>query len=72
MLFSNKRGNPKFQVYVDNTYLEEKQNATFLGVIIDKKLLWKNHIKLVCSKRNKSIGILCEFYYLNPMYVNSM
>ena len=69
MLFSNKRGNPKFQVYVDNTYLEEKQNVTFLGVIIDNKLLWKDHIKLVCSKISKSIGILCYLRYSYPIHI---
>ena len=51
MLFSNKRGNLKLQVHVDNIYLEENQNETFLGVIIDNKLLWKNHIELVCSNK---------------------
>ena len=45
MLFS------KLQVHVDNIYLEENQNETFLGVIIDNKLLWKNHIELVCSNK---------------------
>ena len=69
MLFSNKRGNPKFQVYVDNTYLEEKQNVTFLGVIIDNKLLWKDHINLVCSKISKSIGILCYLMYSCPIQI---
>ena len=69
MLFSNKRGNPKLQVYADNIYFEEKQNVTFLGIIIDNKLLWKDHIKLVCSKISKSIGILCYLRHSYPIHI---
>ena len=69
MLFSNKRGNPRLQVYADNIYLEEKQSVTFLGVVIDNKLLWKDHIKLVCSKISKSIGILRYLRYSYPTHI---
>ena len=59
MLFFNKRGNPKLHIYADNILLEDKQNVTFLGVVIDNNLQWKDHIKHVCNKISKSIGILC-------------
>ena len=69
MLFSNKRGNPKLHVCIEDTLLEEKQNVTFLGVIIDNKLQWRDHIKLVCSKISKSIGILCYLRHAYPIHI---
>ena len=69
MLFSNKQGNPKLNVNINNIHLEEKEVITFLGVEIDNKLLWKSHIKLICSKISKSIGILCLLRFSFPMHV---
>ena len=42
MLFSNKFGNPKLNITVDNMVLEEKDVVTFLGLELDRKLTWKN------------------------------
>ena len=50
MLFSNKRGNPKLYLYVEDFLIEEKQNVTFLGVIIDNKLLWRSIFNLYVIK----------------------
>ena len=72
MLFTNKRGNPKLHIFVEDILLEEKQSVTFLGVIIDNKLLWKDHIKLVCSKISKSIGILCYLRHVYPLHILRM
>ena len=72
MLFTNKRGNPKLNIFVEDICLEEKQSVTFLGVIIDNKLLWKDHIKLVCSKISKSIGILCYLRHVYPLHILRM
>ena len=69
MLFSNKRGNPKLYLYVEDFLIEEKQNVTFLGVIIDNKLLWKEHIQFVCNKISKSIGILCYLRHSYPIHI---
>ena len=69
MLFSNKQGNPKLSVHINNIHLEEKEVITFLGVEIDNKLLWKSHIKLICSKISKSIGILRLLRFSFPKHV---
>ena len=61
MLFSNKRGNPKLKVDIQNINLKEKEVVTFLGVLIDNKLLWTSHTKHICSKISKSI-----FSYSHP------
>ena len=72
MLFSNKRGNPKLNVNIHNFHLEEKEVVTFLGVEIDNKLLWKSHIKHICSKISKSIGILRLLRFSFPKHVLKM
>ena len=58
MLFTLKHGNYSLNLNFDGTIVQEKNEANFLGVIIDKKLNWKAHISLVCKKISKSIAIL--------------
>ena len=38
--------------------------TTFLGVIIDEKLTWKDHISLVRCKLSKTVGILFRVRHL--------
>ena len=64
MLFSYKRGNPKFELTVKSVLLENKTEVKFLGVNIDSKLNWKSHISLICSKVSKSIAILKLLRYI--------
>ena len=45
MLFSNKLNNPTLQLKIHDTFLEDKAETCFLGVIIDKRLTWKQHIQ---------------------------
>ena len=72
MLFSNKRGNPKLKLNIHDINLEEKEVVTFLGIEIDNKLLWTSHIKLICSKISKSIGILRLLRHSFPNYILKM
>ena len=58
MLFSNKQGNPRLSIDIDNLILEEKEVITFLGVEVDKNLTWKYHIQHICNKVSKTIAIL--------------
>ena len=66
MLFSNKRNKGNLELNIQNIQLEEKEVLSFLGVKIDNKLLWKSHIKHICSKVSKSIGILRRLRYSFP------
>ena len=58
MLFTNKHGNLKLPLKIQNIDIEEKSETSFLGVIIDNKLTWKHHIKHITNKISKSIAIL--------------
>ena len=58
MLFTNKHGNLKLPLKIQNIDIEEKSETCFLGVIIDNKLTWKHHIQHISNKISKSIAIL--------------
>ena len=38
----------------------EKDNIKYLGVIIDSRLNWKNHILTISKKISGCIGIMCK------------
>ena len=43
---------------INNAKIKRENSLKFLGVMIDKNLTWKTHVKLVENKVSKSIGIL--------------
>ena len=53
-----------FDVYINDEPLEFNSKAKYLGVTIDNKLTWHQHIENIKNKINKGIGILkkmCQF-----------
>ena len=48
--------------------LNRKDNIKFLGVTVDSKLTFKNHINEICSKVSKTLGIMRKLNYL-PSHV---
>ena len=53
-----------FDVYINGKPLEFNSKAKYLGVTIDNKLTWHQHIENIKNKINKGIGILkkmCHF-----------
>ena len=44
--------------------IEEKPYTKYLGVLIDKNLIWSHHIHHVNLKLSKGIGILCKLGHL--------
>ena len=47
-----------FDVYINGEPLEFNNEAKYLGVTIDNKLTWRQHIENIKNKINKGIGIL--------------
>ena len=45
-------------LYMDNFKINQIQYAKFLGVTVDSKLTWKNHIAEIESKISKNIGVI--------------
>jgi hypothetical protein len=58
MIFSHRHVNIAHPVMIKNTALEYVSYTKFLGVIVDNKLSWKQHIVYVKNKISKCIAIL--------------
>ena len=52
-------------IQMNGNILENVDEGTFLGVIIDKKLTFRSHIDYLSNKVSKSIGILFKLSNLN-------
>ena len=48
------------QLKIDSTPVVEQSSTKFLGVFLDKKLSWKDHINHVQAKINKQCGIIYQ------------
>ena len=58
--------NINMNVYIDHIKLKRVESTKFLGIMLDGKLNWLNHIIFVKNKIAKSIGVLCKARkYLN-------
>ena len=51
---------------VDNEEIESINSLKLLGVVLDNKLNFSEHVKLMCSKPNSKIGVLTKMRKLVP------
>ena len=59
MIFTNKNIDTNdIHIELAGSIIKEVSSLKFLGVIVDNRLLWTDHIDSVCNKISKSIGIL--------------
>ena len=67
MLFTKKRYiSDQIKIEIDKTPISKTNVSKFLGVIIDDKLTWKDHIAYVNGKIARGVGILNKAkHYLN-------
>ena len=47
-------------IKINNIPIDRVHSTKFLGVYIDSKLNWSEHIKCIRGKLSKSIGIICK------------
>ena len=57
MLFTNSRSFRNITIAINNVSIKQIHSARFLGVYIDDKLTWKDHISYISKKLAKSISI---------------
>ena len=64
ILFGNRKNIDNVCIFMNNSIITRVRATKFLGVIIDEKLTWKDHISLVRSKLSKTVGILYRIRHL--------
>ena len=68
MIFTRKRIDfSGFNLSIDNTVIERKTEARFLGVIVDEKLTWQKHITAVRIKMGRYLGVMYKLKHLLPI-----
>ena len=62
MLFTNKKSKniPILPLYMNNIPLHKTTTTKFLGVVIDDKLTFKDHVDYIRKKISKNIGIISK------------
>ena len=58
MIFSRRKVDRNINLIIANTHIQCKSEARFLGVIVDDKLNWSQHIKTIKSKMSRYVGIM--------------
>ena len=67
LIITKKTLTHKFHITIDNYELEENFQAKYLGVIIDNKLNWNEHVKYIRNKLASACWALKNLKnYLNP------
>ena len=70
-LVTNNRVNSDFQfnISINGVEIERKNSLLFLGINLDEKLKFQNHISYVCAKVSRSVGILYKLSSYVPFSV---
>ena len=58
MCITNKKPIPTANYYLNNTMLEWVQTFKYLGLVIDRKLTWRDQVNHVTSKATKILNLL--------------
>ena len=58
-----------FQLCIDGKTLERVESTKFLGIMIDSKLNWSNHINHVTLKISKGLGIIGRLRNALPLHI---
>ena len=66
MLFTKSRIVHDLNIKIDNESIDEIEKTKCLGVIIDNKLNWNEHIAYIAGKLSRDIGMIIKArHYLN-------
>ena len=56
-------------IKLNSSILQVSNNINYLGVIIDSKLLFKEHILKLKSKLSRAVGIMCKLKHTVPLRI---
>ena len=51
---------PDISFNIDGQDIAEVTSSKFLGVIIDNKLNWRDHVSFVCRKIARGLGVIIK------------
>ena len=66
MFFHKRREIMPLRLSINNKMIDIVSQFSFLGVLLDEHLSWKNHIDMVTNKLSKINGILRRLKYIYP------
>ena len=66
MMFSNIKIDQMPTIKLGDEILEFVENHKLLGIILNKKMSWDNHIDFIYSSTNKCVGLLQKTSFLIP------
>lgn len=58
MIFTNSTIKSDLNIYINNVGIDRVQVTKFLGVVIDEKLNWKEHVSYIPKKLSKTTAVL--------------
>ena len=58
-----------FELFIESIKVKRVESCKFLGVYLDEKMTWKNHIEQITSKMSKTVGIISRTKHILPKYV---
>ena len=64
MIFGRSNQPDHHRVYIDNIVIERVNCNTFLGVIIDSKLSWSDHVSYIRHKMSKNLSVMHRVKWL--------
>ena len=69
MIFSDRNYDHNFTINLQIDEIQRANNFNFLGVTLDHKITWKEHIENVTKKLCTAAGILNKLNYYVPQSV---
>ena len=67
MIFTRQNIQQNVNVMIGNTAIERKSETKFLGVIIDDRLTWTQHIRAIKMKMSRYVGIMYKIKSQLPL-----
>ena len=64
MIFGRSNQRDHYRVYIDNIVIERVNCNKFLGVIIDSKLSWSDHVSYTRHKMSKNLSVMHRVKWL--------
>ena len=69
MIFTNLKTIPLPPIFIHFDSIKQTHSHKLLGVILDDKLNYREHIQYICSKVSKSLSIIYNIKYYVPDFV---